>query len=252
MDFGPVIEFKRPLLAKAFAAFEKKAPPRAPRGPRGVRERARGLAPRLRPVHGPEAGERRGRLERLGPLAREPRRGGARAGAARARRARCVRSRSSSGSSSSSGRTSGGRPASAGIRILGDIPIFVAHDSADVWAHPEIFHLAADGRPSVLGRRPARLLQRHRPAVGQPALPLGRARARPATPGGSTASAPCSRSWTLVRLDHFRGFEAYWEVPGDAETAVDGRWVKGPGAAFFEALAGRPRASCRSWPRTSA
>ncbi len=80
VDFGPVIEFKRPLLAKAFAAFEKKAAARAPRGPRGVHERAGGLAPRLHPLHGPQARERRGRLELLGPLAREPRRGSPREG----------------------------------------------------------------------------------------------------------------------------------------------------------------------------
>ena len=82
VDFGPVIEFKRPLLAKAFAAFEKKAPPPRREALEAFTNAAGGLAPRLRPLHGPQARERRGGLEHLGPRAREPRRGGARAGAA--------------------------------------------------------------------------------------------------------------------------------------------------------------------------
>ena len=54
----------------------------------------------------------------------------------------------------------------------------------------------------------------------------------------------------LVRLDHFRGFEAYWEIPAGEKTAVKGQWVKGPGAALFEALREALGDAARSWPRT--
>ena len=112
------------------------------------------------------------------------------------------------------------RPATAGIGIIGDMPIFVAHDSADVWAHPELFQLDADGRPAVVAGVPPDYFSATGQLLGQPALPLGRARARPATPGGSTRFRAVLALVDLVRLDHFRGFEAYWEVPGDATTAV--------------------------------
>ena len=96
---------------------------------------------------------------------------------------------------------------------MGDLPIFVAHDSADVWARRELFRLDADGQPDRGRRRAAGLLQRDRAVVGQPALPMGCPRTRPATPGGSSASARCSTLVDRVRIDHFRGFEASWEVP---------------------------------------
>lgn len=122
-----------------------------------------------------------------------------------------------------------------GIRILGDIPIFVAHDSADVWAHPELFHLAPDGSPGLIAGVPPDYFS----ATGQLwGNPLYR---------WDVIARTGYRFWIdrfraalglvdLVRLDHFRGFEAYWEVPGGEATAVNGRWVKGPGAALFDAL----------------
>jgi 4-alpha-glucanotransferase len=122
-----------------------------------------------------------------------------------------------------------------GIRIVGDIPIFVAHDSADVWAHPELFFLAADGSPAFMAGVPPDYFS----ATGQLwGNPLYR---------WDVLAKTGYRWWIdrfratlsmvdVVRLDHFRGFEAYWEVSGKATTAVDGRWVQGPGAAFFEAL----------------
>jgi 4-alpha-glucanotransferase len=122
-----------------------------------------------------------------------------------------------------------------GIRLMGDIPIFVAHDSADVWAHPEIFFLAPDGRPSLVAGVPPDYFS----ATGQLwGNPLYR---------WDVLARTGYRFWVdrfrsllslvdLVRLDHFRGFEAYWEVPGKAHTAVDGRWVPGPGAELFDAL----------------
>jgi 4-alpha-glucanotransferase len=122
-----------------------------------------------------------------------------------------------------------------GIRIMGDIPIFVAHDSADVWAHPGIFHLAADGRPSFQAGVPPDYFSATGQLWGNP-LYRWPALARTGYAWWIDRFRAVLALVDLVRLDHFRGFEAYWEVAGDAETAVEGRWVKGPGAAFFEAL----------------
>ena len=76
----------------------------------------------------------------------------------------------------------------------------------------------------------------HRPALGQPALSLGCARRSAASTGGSTASAAPAQLYDIVRLDHFRGFEAYWAIPAAEETAVNGEWVKAPGLELFRAL----------------
>jgi 4-alpha-glucanotransferase len=121
------------------------------------------------------------------------------------------------------------------IRIMGDIPIFVAHDSADVWAHPQIFHLAADGRPSFQAGVPPDYFSATGQLWGNP-LYRWKTLARTGYAWWIDRVRAVLALVDLVRLDHFRGFEAYWEVRGDAKTAVDGRWVKGPGAAFFEAL----------------
>jgi 4-alpha-glucanotransferase len=122
-----------------------------------------------------------------------------------------------------------------GVRIFGDVPIFVAHDSADVWAHPELFELAADGRPGVVAGVPPDYFSATGQLWGNPlyrwdvlsqtgyAWWIERLRATLAMVD-------------IVRLDHFRGFEAYWETPAAETTAINGRWVKGPGASFFEAV----------------
>jgi 4-alpha-glucanotransferase len=122
-----------------------------------------------------------------------------------------------------------------GIRIMGDVPIFVAHDSADVWAHPELFRLEPDGRPSCVAGVPPDYFSATGQLWGNPLYRWRELR--------STGYAwwierirATLRVVDVVRLDHFRGFEAYWEVPAGEATAVNGRWVKGPGAAFFRAL----------------
>ena len=131
----------------------------------------------------------------------------------------------------------GARPrARAGHPDHRRLPIFVAHDSADVWAHPDLFQLDAKGRPTVVAGVPPDYFSEDRPAVGQPALPLGGACGATATPGGSPGCAPRSGSMDLVRLDHFRGFEAYWEVPAGKPTAEHGRWAPGPAEHFFEVV----------------
>ena len=122
-----------------------------------------------------------------------------------------------------------------GIQIIGDIPIFVAHDSADVWAHPELFFLDKVGKPTVVAGVPPDYFS----ATGQLwGNPLYRWKVHKAS----------GYAWWLdrirtvlnlvdfIRLDHFRGFAGYWEVPGSATTAVKGKWKKGPGTHFFSVV----------------
>lgn len=122
-----------------------------------------------------------------------------------------------------------------GIYIMGDVPIYVAHDSADVWAHQELFCLKEDGCPSVIAGVPPDYFSATGQCWGNPiyrwdVLKNTRyewwiARVRKVL-----------RLFDRIRLDHFRGFEAYWEIPGSETTAVRGRWVPGPGAEFFHTL----------------
>ena len=122
-----------------------------------------------------------------------------------------------------------------GIRIIGDVPIFVAQDSADVWAHPELFFLDEAGRPTVVAGVPPDYFS----ATGQLwGNPLYRWDVHAAT-GYAWWISRLRRTLELVdlvRLDHFRGFEAYWEIPAGEPTAVKGQWVAGPGAQLFTAL----------------
>jgi 4-alpha-glucanotransferase len=121
------------------------------------------------------------------------------------------------------------------IHIIGDIPIFVAHDSADVWAHPELFFLDQNGKPTVVAGVPPDYFS----ATGQLwGNPLYRWKVHKAN-GYAWWLDRISTVLDLVdfiRLDHFRGFAGYWEVPGKAKTAVKGKWKKGPGKDFFLAV----------------
>ena len=121
------------------------------------------------------------------------------------------------------------------IRIMGDVPIFVAHDSADVWAHPELFQLDDGGRPTVVAGVPPDYFSATGQLWGNPLY-----RWDEMTRTGYRWWIDRFRATLslvdLVRLDHFRGFEAYWEIPASAPTAATGQWVKGPGAALFDAL----------------
>lgn len=122
-----------------------------------------------------------------------------------------------------------------GIRIMGDIPIYVAHDSADVWAHRELFRLDEQGLPTAVAGVPPDYFS----ATGQLwGNPLYRWDVSEES-GHRWWIERCRASlklFDMVRLDHFRGFEAYWEIPSGALTADKGRWVKGPGAPFFRTL----------------
>jgi 4-alpha-glucanotransferase len=125
--------------------------------------------------------------------------------------------------------------AGCGISVMGDVPIYVAHDSADVWSHPELFRLDERSRPVAIAGVPPDYFS----ATGQLwGNPLYRWDVSAAT--GHQWWIERFRSslkrFDMVRLDHFRGFEAYWEIPAGALTAQEGRWVKGPGAEFFRTV----------------
>jgi 4-alpha-glucanotransferase len=121
------------------------------------------------------------------------------------------------------------------IRLMGDIPIYVAHDSADVWASPDLFHLGLDGRPTVVSGVPPDYFSATGQLWGNPIYRW------------DVLASSGYRWWIkrfrasfalvdLVRLDHFRGFEAYWEIPAGESTAIHGRWVKAPGEELLTAL----------------
>ena len=128
-----------------------------------------------------------------------------------------------------------------GVALIGDIPIYVSYDSADVWAHRHCFRLDAEtlqpthvaGVPpdyfSATGQRWGNPLYRWQDGGGDDnngLLEWWRARFR-----------RIFATVDVVRIDHFRGFESFWEIPVEEETAINGRWVKGPGKDFFDAMA---------------
>jgi 4-alpha-glucanotransferase len=123
-----------------------------------------------------------------------------------------------------------------GVRIVGDLPIFVAHDSADAWAHPDLFFLDAQGLPAVVAGVPPDYFSATGQYWGNP-LYRWEAMAEDRYAWWTARFRNAFRLYDVVRLDHFRGFAAYWEVPVNAEqTAANGRWVSGPGRALFEAV----------------
>ncbi len=123
----------------------------------------------------------------------------------------------------------------AGIMIIGDAPIFVSYDSADVWAHPELFYLDQKGLPSVVAGVPPDYFSKTGQLWGNPLYHWD-------------IHKDTGYSWWIdrlstllkvvdvVRLDHFRGFAGYWEIPYGNPTAEIGRWVPGPGADLFTAV----------------
>jgi 4-alpha-glucanotransferase len=122
-----------------------------------------------------------------------------------------------------------------GVLIFGDIPIYVSYDSADVWAHQELFPLDEDGRPTVVAGVPPDYFSTTGQLWGNP-LYRWDVMADQGYQWWIERVRIALHQLDMVRLDHFRGFEGYWEVPASEETAVNGRWVKGPGAALFEAI----------------
>lgn len=123
------------------------------------------------------------------------------------------------------------------IQILGDIPIFVAQDSADVWAHPKLYYLNEMGRPTHVAGVPPDYFSATGQRWGNPLYRWDLMEERGYTWWIDRVRHTLSMV-DVLRIDHFRGFEAYWEIPASEPTAVVGRWVKGPGEALFSALEG--------------
>ncbi len=124
-----------------------------------------------------------------------------------------------------------------GIKIIGDIPIFVAADSSDVWSHPELFYLDDERRPTVVAGVPPDYFSPTGQLWGNP-LYHWEAHKNTGYAWWLDRFRAILDTVDLVRLDHFRGFAAYWEIPAGNPTAEVGRWMPGPGADLFEVLAG--------------
>jgi 4-alpha-glucanotransferase len=122
-----------------------------------------------------------------------------------------------------------------GIRIVGDMPFYVAHDSADVWSHPQLFNLYGNGKPRYVGGVPPDYFSTTGQLWGNPVYDWQKLEAT----GFEWWINRIRHNLALfdvLRLDHFRGFVAYWQVGGRARTALHGHWVKTPSEAFFGAL----------------
>lgn len=122
-----------------------------------------------------------------------------------------------------------------GIRIIGDIPIFVAYDSADVWMHKNLFYLDEEGLPEVVAGVPPDYFSETGQLWGNPLYNWAVHQDEGYRWWLARMQAVLSQV-DIVRLDHFRGFEAYWEVPFGNLTAEEGRWVPGPGEDFLRVV----------------
>jgi 4-alpha-glucanotransferase len=122
-----------------------------------------------------------------------------------------------------------------GIRIIGDMPIFLAHDSADLWTHRELFLLDDQGQPTAVAGAPPDRFRAAGQVWGNP-LPRWEQMAASGFGWWLARIRAMLRIADIVRLDHFRGFEASWQVAVGETTAINGRWVPGPGAALFATL----------------
>jgi 4-alpha-glucanotransferase len=122
-----------------------------------------------------------------------------------------------------------------GIQIFGDIPIYVIHDSVDVWANPELFDLDDRGNPSAVAGVPPDYFSETGQLWGNPLYRWDRLRETGYT-WWISRMAHNAKYLDLVRVDHFRGFVGYWEVPAGEANAVNGRWVEAPAEDFFNTL----------------
>ena len=122
-----------------------------------------------------------------------------------------------------------------GVRFIGDVPIFVAHDSADVWAHPELFLLDAEGNPTVVAGVPPDYFSPTGQRWGNP-LYRWEAHRQQGFAWWLARLRTVLGLVDVVRLDHFRGFASCWEIPAEAPTAETGHWEPAPGAELFAAV----------------
>jgi 4-alpha-glucanotransferase len=128
--------------------------------------------------------------------------------------------------------------AERGIRIVGDVAIFVNYDSADVWRNPDLFYLDENLRPTVVAGVPPDAFSATGQRWGNPLYRWEACQAQ-GYQWWVQRIAWALRTCDVLRLDHFRGFDSYWEIPASEPTAVHGRWRKGPQDDFFQILRDR-------------
>jgi len=121
------------------------------------------------------------------------------------------------------------------VKIIGDIPIFVAHDSSDVWSHQEWFYLDKNGEPTVVAGVPPDYFSETGQRWGNPLFNWQQLKKEDYSFWIKRVEL-LSSMFDFIRIDHFRGFASYWEIPGDEETAINGTWKKGPGTELFLAI----------------
>lgn len=126
----------------------------------------------------------------------------------------------------------------AGIRIVGDIAIFVSMDSSDVWAHPDIFELDEDLKPVNVAGVPPDYFSATGQRWGNPLYRWDILAERKFEWWAQRIARSC-QLYDIIRLDHFRGFAAYWSIPAEEVTAINGKWIKAPGLELFREMEAR-------------
>jgi 4-alpha-glucanotransferase len=124
---------------------------------------------------------------------------------------------------------------SQGVRIMGDLPIFIAHDSADCWARPDLYYLDDNFQTTVVAGCPPDDLGPEGQRWGNPLYRWDRMAAEDYAWWTARVRRALSQA-DIFRIDHFRGFAGYWEIPASSPTAKVGQWVTGPGKALFDAI----------------
>lgn len=122
-----------------------------------------------------------------------------------------------------------------GVEIIGDMPIYVSSDSSDTWAHPELFYFDKSSKPFAVAGCPPDAFSDTGQLWGNPLYDWARNEAT-GFKWWIDRMASSMELYDVIRIDHFRGFESYWEIPAGDETAENGKWVKGPGMKLFEAI----------------
>mgnify|MGYP005850595975 FL=1 len=122
-----------------------------------------------------------------------------------------------------------------GVKLFGDMPIFVAHDSADVWAEPDLFTLDDSGQPTRVAGVPPDYFSDTGQRWGNPLYDWSQHIAQDFDWWHRRLQTQLA-CFDLIRIDHFRGFESCWEIPASCDTAIDGQWIPAPGEQLFDAL----------------
>ncbi|GAB2563753.1 hypothetical protein GCM10027085_64610 [Spirosoma aerophilum] len=122
-----------------------------------------------------------------------------------------------------------------GIKLFGDLPFYMSYDSVDVWAHPDLFTLDKDGNMTCVAGVPPDYFNANGQRWGMPIFRWDKLKKQDYAWWVARIRKNMER-YDRLRLDHFRAFASYWEVPADEETAINGEWIPGPGADFFKVL----------------